>query len=154
MFERPTKGDIDRALSTLMHDARHRCTALMLPAKQLSVGSSTPRVKTVNVMLPDQLIDLLRSYRKIDRRLFPTADPQRHITAWELEGVYRQTAEVAVSARMSRCTRCGIALPLTYWNRCGDPGNPGFASFLIGVRTRRGPINAKCETVHNLPPSP
>jgi integrase len=95
MFERPTKGDIDRALSTLMHDARHRCTALMLPAKQLSVGSSTPRVKTVNVMLSDQLIDLLRSYWKIDRRLFPTADPQRHITAWELEGVYRQTAEVA-----------------------------------------------------------
>jgi hypothetical protein len=39
MFERPTKGDIERALSTLMHDARHRCTALMLPAKQLSVGS-------------------------------------------------------------------------------------------------------------------
>jgi hypothetical protein len=51
MFERPTKGDIDRALSTLMHDARHRCTALMLPAKQLSAGSSTPRVKTVNVAL-------------------------------------------------------------------------------------------------------
>ena len=47
-----------------------------------------------------------------------------------------------------------VALLCHYWNRCGDPGNPGFASFLIGVRTPRGPINAKCETVHNLPPSP
>jgi site-specific recombinase XerD len=46
-------------------------------------------------MLSDQLIDLLRSYWKIDRRLFPRADPQRHITAGEVEGVCRQTAEVA-----------------------------------------------------------
>src|SRR5262249_49456956 len=27
MFDRPTKGDIDRALSTLMHEARHQLAA-------------------------------------------------------------------------------------------------------------------------------
>ncbi len=50
------------------------------------------------VMLSDQLLDLLRSYWKIDRPsewLFPGADPQRHITARQLERVCRQTAEVA-----------------------------------------------------------
>lgn len=50
------------------------------------------------VMLSEQLLDLLRSYWKIDRPshwLFPGADPQRHITARQLERVCRQTAEVA-----------------------------------------------------------
>jgi len=50
------------------------------------------------VMLSDQLLDLLRSYWKIDRPshwLFPGADPRRHITARQLERVCRQTAEVA-----------------------------------------------------------
>jgi site-specific recombinase XerD len=50
------------------------------------------------VMLSDQLLDLLRSYWKIDRPphwLFSGADPQRHITARQLERVCRQTAEVA-----------------------------------------------------------
>ena len=50
------------------------------------------------VMLSDQLLDLLRSYWKVDRPshwLFPGAAPQRHITARQLERVCRQTAEVA-----------------------------------------------------------
>ena len=33
MFQRPTKGDIDRALSTLMHEARHRLAARRNEAK-------------------------------------------------------------------------------------------------------------------------
>ncbi|MGB6536627.1 MAG: site-specific integrase [Xanthobacteraceae bacterium] len=50
------------------------------------------------VMLSDQLLDLLRSYWKIDRPshwLFPGTDPQRHITARALERVCRQTADAA-----------------------------------------------------------
>lgn len=50
------------------------------------------------VMLSDQLLDLLRSYWKIGRPphwLFPGADPQRHMTARQLERVCRQTAEAA-----------------------------------------------------------
>jgi len=50
------------------------------------------------VMLSDQLLDLLRSYWRVDRPahwLFPGADPQRHITARQLERVCRQTADVA-----------------------------------------------------------
>jgi integrase/recombinase XerD len=50
------------------------------------------------VMLSEQLLDLLRSYWKIDRPahwLFPGADPQRHITA-----------------RRSRASRLGKGLPV------------------------------------------
>jgi len=50
------------------------------------------------VMLSDQLLDLLRSYWKVDRPshwLFPGADPKRHITARQLARVCRQTADVA-----------------------------------------------------------
>jgi integrase/recombinase XerD len=50
------------------------------------------------VMLSDQLLDLLRTYWKIDRPphwLFPGADPQRHITARQLERVCRQIAQAA-----------------------------------------------------------
>ena len=50
------------------------------------------------VMLSDQLLDLLRSYWKIDRPshwLFPGADPQRPYHGAALERVCRQTADAA-----------------------------------------------------------
>jgi integrase/recombinase XerD len=53
-------------------------------------------------MLSDQLLDLPRVYWKIDgppHWLFPDADPQRHITARQLERVCRQTAEVAAFSK-------------------------------------------------------
>lgn len=43
MFERPTKGDIDRALSTLMHEARHRLAARRNEAMAEAIKAGAPQ---------------------------------------------------------------------------------------------------------------
>ena len=78
------------------------------------------------VMLSDQLLDLLRSYWKIDRPahwLFPGADPQRHITARQLERVCRQTAEAAgLSKNVTVHTLAALLCHSPAWNRVWTSG--------------------------------
>jgi Predicted pPIWI-associating nuclease len=73
MFEQPTKGDIDRALSTLMHEARHRLAArrneVMAEATKAGALQSTRRIivvakaaEKIHVEVMQQVTSMLREF--------------------------------------------------------------------------------------------